>query len=664
MKLLSQGLQQPVALAVQPADPRVGGAHGQTSWQRAVATVSRMLNVVARALRQGPAGSLGWLPLLSLTGSLGILLVTLAYNGARMRVGIWWADPLFWGGLLLLFVPIAARLIATGASRWERIGLVCTLGFGLYLVKALRSPLGFELHDEFLHYRTVDDMLRSGRLFTENPLLPVSTLFPGMETVTSALVRLSGLSIFQAGIVVEAVARLVLILGLYLAYERISDSARVAGIGALLYLINPKVLFFDAQFSYESLALPFVSLVLAALVYRAHAQPADGNRIGLTVVALLGLGAMVVTHHLTSYAFVLFLTLWTAVYYALRVQRHADARERMGPAGLAALGVVLSLSWLVYLAPLVVEYLLPILQGAVHQLLSVIDGRSAGRQLFRDHTGHVPPLWERVTQLAATVLLLVGLLASLYSVWRHYRTSAIGLTLVGTALVYPLSLPFRLTQAGSEASDRAAGFVFVAVAFVLAAGVTRLRPFSGGGRRPVALLTVLAAVVFVGEIIVGVGPSSARLPGPYLVSADSRSIEPQSLDATAWIRASLGPDNRIATDRVNGLLIGSYGEQYPVAHADTGLDVGPVFFAPGFGPVQRGIIRQGKIRYLLVDRRLSTGLPVEGIYIDDSEPDAYRHTIPIALAALTKFARLIDVSQIYDGGDILIYRIGASPREP
>lgn len=662
MKMLSQGLLQRAAPVDQRIGPRVDGAGEQVAWRRAMATASGELGGLSRALRQGSAASLGLLPLLSLTGSLGILLVVLAYNGARMAAATWWTDPLFWGGLLLLFVPIAARLIATGAARRERIGLVCALGLGLYLVKVLRSPLGFELHDEFLHYRTVDDILRSRRLFTGNPLLPVSTLFPGMETATSALVRLSGLSIFQAGIIVEAVARLMLVLGLYLAYERISDSARVAGIGTLLYLVNPKVLFFDAQFSYESLALPFVSLVLAALVSRAHAQPA-GARIGLTVVALLGLGALVVTHHLTSYAFVLFLVLWTAVYYALRMRRRVGARERIGPAGLAALGLVLSLSWLVYLAPLVVEYLLPILQGGVHQLLSIIDGRSAGRQLFRDHTGQVSALWERGAQLASTALLLVGLLAGLYGVWRHYRASPIALTLAGAALVYPVSLPFRLTQAGSEASDRAAGFVFVAVAFVLAAGLMRLRSFSAGGRKPVALLTALAAVVFVGEIIVGVGPSSARLPGPYLVSADSRSIEPQSLDATAWIRASLGPDNRIATDRVNGLLIGSYGEQYIVAHVDTGLDVGPIFFAPGFGPVQQGIIRRGKIRYLVIDRRLSTGLPVEGIYIDDSEPNAYRHTTPIPRTAITKFARLIDVSQIYDGGDILIYQIGASAHE-
>jgi len=406
----------------------------------------------------------------------------------------------------------------------------------------------------------------------------------------------------------------------------------------------------------------------SSLVYRAHAQPDDGERLGLTLVALLGLGALVITHHLTSYAFVLLLVLWTVVYYTLSLRRRrvggGNVRERVSPAGMALLGLVLSLSWAVYVAPIVVGYLLPHLQAGVHQLLGVITGQSSGRQLFRDHAGQEPPLWERLAQVIATALILAGLPIGLRAIWRRYRSSAIALTLAATALVYPISLPFRLTQAGGEASDRAAGFVFVAVAFVLAIAMTRFRPFSTGSRRQVALLATLTSIVFVGEVIVGVGPSWARLPGPYLVSADNRSIDPQSVDVALWMRSYLAPGNRIATDRVNGLLTGSYGEQYPVAHVNAGIDVAPVFFGGGFGPVQQGIIRQGKIRFLVVDRLLSTGLPLEGVYIDDSEPDALRHTRPIAPAALAKFTRLVDVSQIYDGGNILIYKMGASPHEP
>jgi len=664
MNILTEGLRRQVIQIERQGGRGVAPVDG---WRRLRAVLaSRALLAVARGPRQGPAPEgVGWAPMLSLAAALGVLLVVLAYTGARLVTPrTWWVEPIYWAGLLTLFAPAMARLLAVSASRRERIWLVAMLGLGLYSVKVLRSPLAFDAHDEFLHYRTVDDILRSGHLFGYNPLLPISARFPGAEIATGALVRVAGLSIFQAGIIIEAAARLTLVLALYLAYERASASSRLAGIASVVYMSNPKLLFFDAQFSYESLALPFASVVLVALVYRGHAPHAGRGRFGLTVVALLGLASLVVTHHLTSYAFVLFLLLWTAVYHTLSVRRRDVIRERMGPAGLTLLGAVLSLSWLVYVAPLVVEYLLPHLQGGVDELMGVITGRSTGRQLFRDHAGQEPPLWERLAQVASTVLILAGLPAGLYAVWRRYRTSPIALTLAGVALAYPLSLPFRLTEAGGEASDRAAGFVFVGVGFVLAIVMTGSWPFPAGSRKQIAILTALASLIFVGEAIVGLGPAWARLPGPYLVSADARSIEPQGLAAALWMRAHLGPDNRIATDRINGLLAGSYGEQYPVAHVNAGLDVAPVFFAPGFGPVQRGIIRQGKIHFLVVDHRLSTGLPLEGLYFDESEPDALQHKTPVSRVALTKFSRLIGVDQIYDGGDIVIYRIGTAAREP
>ena len=615
------------------------------------------------AARPG-AGALGWLPTLSLLAALGLFLVSWAYSGARDRPGAPWIEPAYWCGLLLLFVPSAARLTSAAASRGERLWIVSMLGLGLYLVKVFRSPQGFELHDEFLHYRTADDILRTGRLFADNPLLPVSAHFPGLEIATSALARVGGLSIFVAGIVVLAAARLVLVLALYLAYERAGGSSRLAGIATLLYLCNPKLLFFDAQFSYESLGLPLVALVIMAMVCRAQSRPSDSSRFGLTIVALLGLAAVIVTHHLTSYAFAFFLFLWTATYYALAARYGSRATERVGPAGIALLGIALTLSWALYIAPAVIDYLASPVERGLRELINIVTGHAGSRQLFRDNTGKVAPAWERVAQLASTTLILVGLVPGLYAVWRRYRTSAAAMALAGTALLFPLSLPLRFTEAGAEASDRAAGFAFIAVGFVLATAFDSALHGRWAGRWIRIVLTALTTLIFVGEVIVGAGPAWSRLPGPYLVSADARSIEPQGTEAAAWMRAFLGPDNRVATDRINGLLTGSLGEQYPTAHVNTGIDVAPVFFAPGFGSVQQGIIRQGKIRYLLVDLRLSTALPLEGVYIDGSEPEALQHRTPIAPAALAKFTRLVNLSQVYDGGAILIYRIGASTHEP
>lgn len=605
-------------------------------------------------------GEWGWLPLLGLSSACGLLLTSLGFTGARLE-GPWvrWGEPLFWLGLLVIFTPLALRLLAVRVSRRERIGLTLVLGIALYLVKIVRYPTMFALHDEFLHWRTADDIVRTGDLFAANPLLPVSALYPGLETITAGLANLSGMSLFLAGVIVLGAARVLFALALYLFFEQVGRSARIGGIATVLYMVNPKFIFFDAQFAYESLALPLTALLLFLLVRRGRASGTE--RLGLTLAALPILGMLVITHHLTSFAVVGFLLLWSVVALLTRLIR---PRAIGGPGGIALLGLVLCAAWLIYVATLVVGYLAPSIEGSVTELLRVIAGEDAGRQLFRDSTGQVAPLWERATGFASTLLILFAIPFGLYQLWRRYRMSPLALALGLAALAYPASLTLRFTQAGGEVSDRAAGVLFFALAFVVAIAIVRSR--TTGAKRVVQhlTLTALAALLFMGEVIVGSGPSWARLPGPYLVAADARSIEPLGLRAAFWTRTYLGPDNRVATDRINALLIGAYGHQRTVTHAADGIDISPLFFSRGYGTVQEEIIRRGAIDYLVVDKRLSTALPGLGIYFEAPEADANRHLQPIDPEALAKFDRLSGISRLYDSGDIVIYAIGAETREP
>lgn len=607
----------------------------------------------------------GWLPALSLTSALGVLLLALGFAGARLAslgalYDTWtpWTAPLFWSGLVVVFLPLAARLLMAAPFRRERIGIVLLFGVGLFLAKLLQYPVAFAYHDEFLHWRTANDILQTGHLFGDNPLLPVSALFPGLEIVTSALAQFTGLSLFGAGVVVLLAARVVLVLGLFLLYEHVSQSGRVAGIATLLYMVNPKLIFFDAQFSYESLALPFTALALWALARYATAKGAEQH--AWTAAALVALGAGLITHHLTAYAFALFLVVWTVVAFVRR--RSANARHQ-SPAGIALLAVVANLVWLMYVATLVVNYLAPHIEGAVRELLLIISGEQGTRRLFQDHTGHVTPVLERGLGFAATLLILFGLPFGLYWMWRQYRRNTLALALGVAALAYPASLAFRFTQAGSEASDRAAGVVFIALGFTLAIGIVALLRMHPHRWMRTGMLSLMA-VVFLGEVVVGAGPAWNRMPGAYLVSADSRSIEQESVDAAYWMRDYLGTGNRVATDRINRLLDGAYGEQYTLTHARTGQDVSPLFTELGFGPVQQTIVQQQHVQYVVVDRRLSTGLPQVGIYFEAPEPNALKYTKPLDPLALAKWDRLLDVQRVFDSGSIIVYKLGNNVREP
>ena len=551
------------------------------------------------------------------------------------------------------------------------------LGLALYLVKFLHSPISFTFYDSLLNLRTVGDILRTGHLFEENPLLQVSPFFPGLGIVTTAIVSLTGLSTYIAGTLVIGAARLVLILGLYLFYEQVGGSAWVAGVGSLLYAANPNFVFFDAQYSYESLALAFLILVLFATLRRERMHPVAG--VALTSIAILVSGALVITHHITSYALVAFLALWTmtgllralasVVIRAVcrtRVGWHIDTGTRgeqsLDPSGMALIVLVLCLSWVLYVASFTITYIARPLASVASELLQLILRESNMRQMFQDPAGQSPPLWEQLTGYLSVGLTLLGLPFALAQVWRRYRTNVLAIALAIAAAIYPLSLTLRLTQYVATAT-RTTEFLFIAIAFVLSAWALELRHRYGSDWGVTGVLTAWITIIFLGGVILGWAPWG-RLPGPYLVVADTRSIEAQDLSAAQWIGSSLGPGNRIAADRINAVLMASYGEQRPVTLVYDHVNVPFIFFSTLFDRDVQSIIKQGQIRYVVVDKRLSSGLPRNGFYFEAGEMDAYKHKTPPTAEALSKLEGVNGVSRIFDSGDIQIYDVGVFLGDP
>ncbi|MDB5076772.1 MAG: rane protein, partial [Chloroflexi bacterium] len=232
--------------------------------------------------------------------------------------------------------------------------------------------------------------------------------------------------------------------------------------------------------------------------------------------------------------------------------------------------------------------------------------------------------------------------------------NAAAVALAVATLAYPVTLALRLTQSGAEISGRSSEFIFVPVAYVLALGIVEYRlPWKLNRLKPLLFLP-WAAALLVGGVVVG-WPPWARMPGPYLVVADSRSIEMRGLDTAEWARTYLGQGNRVATDRTNALLMGGYGEQRVVTHLQDGVDVSVVFLSRRLGAGEIAALRDGRIRYLVVDKRLSTGVPAGGPYFEVDIP----RTRPISPTVLAKFDHLPRVSRIYDSGNIVVYDVGA-----
>src|SRR5205809_802846 len=82
--------------------------------------------------------SWGRLPELSLAVAIGIALVAIGNILARNSSDF--AQICFYGGLLVLVLPVGLRLLMPGADGTERVSLVVLLAVGLFLCKYVHDP--------------------------------------------------------------------------------------------------------------------------------------------------------------------------------------------------------------------------------------------------------------------------------------------------------------------------------------------------------------------------------------------------------------------------------------------------------------------------------------------------------------------------------------------
>ncbi len=597
--------------------------------------------------------SWGQLPYLALTVAIGVGLVALGNGGGR--VGAWWSELAFYGGLLLIVMPGAVRLLSTEPEGTERVSIVILIAVGLMCCKYVHDPVTFDAFDEFLHWRTAQDIAQTGQLFTPNSLLAVSPFYPGLELVTNAISTMSGLPIFESGMVVLFAGRLVFMGALFFFLAMVSGSARVAGIACLIYMANPKFLYFNAEFAYESLALPLAALLLYLVARRGHSAPA--RWLGLTVLVMVTLPSIVLTHHVTSAMLAIFLVLWAVCGYVLR------RRERAKPGRIAVLLMLLIAGWVLFVATATIGYLGPAVTSTLTEVLRLIAGHVDPRQLFVSPGGDVAPLWERLAGMASAGIILLLLPLGLFVVWVRYRSNPAVVALAVASLAYPFTLFARFTAVGAEVAGRTPEFLFIGIGLVIAVAIVRLSFAGRRGLIQTGAVTAIIGVLLVGGVIVG-QPSWARLPGPYLVSADGRSVESEGIAAATWTGAYLGPGNIVVADRVNRILMATYGRQDLITTYATRVPVRRLYLATSIGPTQRDIVNQSDIRYLVVDRRLTTGPPVVGHYFDRGEDRITGGSGQVLdPQILAKFDQQPDVSRIFDSGNIQLYDVSALGRE-
>jgi hypothetical protein len=585
------------------------------------------------------AYGLGYSFVLALVSSVGVLLVVLAYNDGRAEQET--AVLQRWIGLMLVYAPIAFRLISQGASRQERIALVLILTCCFYLVKFLYSPLEFRFTDEFQHWRGVVEILENHRLFMPNHILPVAQLYPGLHTIISAVVTIGNTGIFEAGHLVIWLSRLVLALSLFLFYEQASGSAWVAGIASLLYMTNPHYLFFTAMFSYQTLALSLAAVTLLAVSRLAAFQ--GWGRWKYVIIAIMGFFALVVTHHLTSYAILSLLLVWS--FSSMINRRGTPISSRVIIFTAASLWLIII--WTLASGSTTIDYLKGPISGAVFELIKLVTGETSIGGTFNAPTG---PFYEQWIAALSVLCIVGGIIPGVLCMWRRYFRDPLPMGLALVALGYFVSIGVRFTSQGGELTARLWSFVLPVTSFVIAVLFVAITRRYGQRLIKVGLLLV-SMVLFAGGIVNGWPPYWDRFPGPYLVGGMERSVDPEGVQTANWVLKNLGPRNRITADFTSYHLLGAYGLQNP----EFGL--AEVYRAPTMDDYEWGLLLEAFTRYILVDQRFSQSLPISGAYYGPNER-GFVYTQPVAQESLAKFDTIESIDRIYDSGDIVIYDAG------
>jgi hypothetical protein len=431
--------------------------------------------------------------------------------------------------------------------------------------------------------------------------------------------------------------------------------------------VSPQFVVFNSMFAYQTLALP-LALAAVALIARARWVADPRLLLGGATICLL---AVTVTHHVTGLLNAGFLIVWAIA------QRGGQARRRVLYGAVVA--AVAMTVWAAFQWLLLREYFGPIVQDVRIQF----TGGSPRRAPFTDSAGSVTtPPWERVCLVYyAAVVALVALwlmLAWVRAIQRRKRLPAPRCNLqrweprgllVLMAVMIPLGLAAHILPRGGEIFDRSSSFLFLPFSLLVADGADRwLRSRSAQRSRPRprhqvvlcgSLTLVLAAGVFVGGYLMGSGPYWARLPGSYLVVADFRSMDAETLAAVRWTRDGLPAGSRIAADRVGSALLANEAGLWPVMQEGE-LNVPSLYYADEWGPTQTDHASRLHLRYLYVDQRWADGLPryspspAVGYFYEGETPERRQLT----RAQLTKFDNVSGIEAVYRHGPIAIYDLG------
>jgi hypothetical protein len=582
--------------------------------------------------------------------AVGTLLIAVGFAGSRAHDS--WAAWPFWIGWILSTLLLGLAITSPMLSTRGRVAVVLIEAAQQSFVRWMYSPLSFTFPDELSHWRTAADILKFHHLYHENPRLHVSPVFPGLEEVATSLVSLTHISLFAAGTIVVATSHIALSAAAFYLFRRVSGSARIAGIAAFAFAMNPLHAGFDSMFIYQAPAL-LLGMVALETALDEHA-PRTGRGWAQVALALICVAGMIVTHHLTAAVFIVALAV-VGVLMAILGGFGPTAKRLLV---LALAGVLMATVWVIAEAGGALSYLGTPLGSTISGVIHF--GSNAGTvALPASSQGNSGDWLTILATIVTAILVAVGFWILWRRPWGGSGRTVLAriFALLGFAY-YGVLLVRQLAADGAELSGRllvfAALFTSVSVGYALVSGLPMRESLRRHGR-PAAVGALL--VIFLGAKMSGWPAPWEQLPGSFHVTAFESGIDRANTEAVKWFGANIGPGHKVVCDASTCALAAAYAEADPIPNE------GELYYSPTMTSELLKTIHERGLEYLIVDDRLSQEKPISGHFFHSNTDEAGIEDEAVPAAGLAKFRDVPGIMQIYDNGSIQIYDLRGVPLE-
>lgn len=592
---------------------------------------------------------------LSVLTTFGVIILAITYYLAYKGR---FYNSLFWISVLLFSIPVFLTILNEKVSPNYKIILLFLFGLMLYVMRTLSSTIHFHFLDEVFIFGTT-------KLIYENGNLDVTTLFeiiryyPGLELLGIFLRCFTNLDFFTTAKILIGLLHSFVLVFLYLFLQEISTSGRIAAIGTFIYATNPLYIFFHALFSYESLGIFFVILLLYLI-----SKISKENSILLSILPIIILTALVITHHLSSYMFLVFIIFLVIIQHYKNIPKNHQYPKK-SYLNFALLTATLIFSWMVYVAIITFDYLIGNFTDRLFRIfeLSLFGGSKTNLFSTSLSTSFLPSYEFIIDTFLYAPLILLFSLVGVYLIKKSGKANIfIYVMIIYGPVLYFASL-FLIPTSGQELAVRLWGFVFIGISLVVAIALDRLLNSDSENNLRATLLntfTFFAVVlILIGGISIGDKPIH-RVPdllSPKL-AAGTGCITTDVFNAAEWFERNFGRYNKMVGDRATATVFTGYGIQ----DVDR-WNAWHIFFPETMNKEVLIYLRDLRVSYIIVDERITKSLAELGTYFSEKEKSpeyeayGYGRIQPLPKICIKKFGDSNILYKTYDNGNINLYNV-------